>query len=135
NYSIASSNSDLSKMKLLSSIAGLLGGNVTLTSTGAGTLTQPEMVLTAKLNQATVQGLNLPPNTPPPQLYIAIRGGRLIVRGQVGDLVTIEGDGGVAADGALSGLVRLRIPDVAKALALSPKTAGLPGAGSIVADL
>lgn len=135
NYTITSSNLDLSKFKLLSSLANILGGHITLQSTGAGTLTQPELVLTATLNQATIQGLNLPPNTPPPQLYIAIRGGRLIVRGSIGDLLTIEGDGAVAADGTLSGLVRLRIPDVAKALALSPKTAGLPGAGNIVADL
>jgi outer membrane protein insertion porin family len=135
SYTIASSNLDLSKVKLLSSLAGILGGNVTLSSTGAGTLTQPEMVLTATLNQATIQGLNLPPNTAPPQLYIAIRGGRLIVRGSIGDLVTVEGDGGVAADGTLSGLVRLRIPDVARALALSPKTADMPASGAIVADL
>jgi outer membrane protein insertion porin family len=135
SYSIASGSLDLSKFKLLASIAGLLGGNVKLTSSGGGTLDQPELVLEATLNEVTLKGLNLPPNTPPPQLYIAIRGGRLIVRGQVGDLVTIEGDGGVAADGALSGLVRIRIPDIARALALSPKTAAIPAAGSLVADL
>ncbi len=135
SYSIASSNIDLSKLKLLSSIAGLLGGNVTLTSTGAGTLTQPELVLTATLNQATLKGLNLPPNTPPPKIYLAIRNGQLIVRGSVGDLMTIEGDGAVAPDGTLSGLVRVRVPDVAKALALTPKTAALPASGSVVAEL
>src|SRR5437870_5160457 len=63
NYTITSSNLDLSKFKLLSSLANILGGNITLQSTGAGTLTQPEVVLTATLNQATIQGLNLPPNT------------------------------------------------------------------------
>lgn len=135
SYSIASGSLDLSKFKLLSSIANLLGGKVKLTSSGGGTLDQPELVVEATLNEATLKGLNFPPNTPPPQLYIAIRGGRLIVRGQVGDLVTIEGDGGVAADGALSGLVRIRIPDIARALALSPKNASLPVAGSLVADL
>jgi outer membrane protein assembly complex protein YaeT len=135
SYSIASGSLDLSKFKLLSSLAGLLGGNVKLTSSGGGTLDQPELVMEATLNEATLKGLNLPPNTPPPQLYIAVRGGRLIVRGQLGDVVTIEGDGGVAADGALSGLVRIRIPDIARALALSPKMAALPVAGSLVADL
>jgi len=135
SYSIKSGSLDLSKFKLLSSLAGLLGGNVTLNSTGGGTLTQPELVLTATLNQATLKGLNLPPGTPAPQLYIAIRGGRLIVRGSIGELVTVEGDGAVAADGALSGLVRIRIPDLARALALSPSLASVPAAGSIVADL
>jgi len=135
SYTIKSGSLDLSKFKLLSSLAGLLGGNVTLNSTGGGTLTQPELVLTATLNQATLKGLNLPPGTPAPELYIAIRGGRLIVRGNIGNLVTIEGDGGVAADGALSGLVRIRIPDIAKALALTPSLAAVPAAGSLVADL
>jgi outer membrane protein assembly complex protein YaeT len=135
SYSIKSGSLDLSKFKLLSSLAGLLGGTVTLSSTGAGTLTQPELVLQATLNQATLRGLNLPPGTPAPQLYIAIRGGRLIVRGNIGELVTIDGDGAVAEDGALSGLVRVRIPDLARALALSPQLASVPAAGSIVADL
>lgn len=135
SYTIKSAALDLSKFKLLSSLAGLLGGTVTLNSTGAGTLTQPELVLEATLNQATLRGLNLPPGTPAPQLYVAVRGGRLIVRGGIGDLVTIEGDGGVAADGALSGLVTVRVPDIAKALALSPSFSAVPAAGSLVAEL
>src|SRR5262245_17337619 len=135
SYSIASGSLDLSKFKALSSLAKLFGGSITLKSTGAGTIEQPEMVLEATLNQATIQGLNLPPHSPPPQLYVAIRGGRLIVRGSIADLVTIEGDGAVAADGTLSGLVTVRVPDVARALALSPSTAGLPASGSLVAEL
>src|SRR5207249_1376745 len=42
NYTIASGNLDLSKFKLLSSLANILGGNITLKSSGKGTLTQPE---------------------------------------------------------------------------------------------
>ncbi|MDP9360181.1 MAG: translocation/assembly module TamB domain-containing protein [Acidobacteriota bacterium] len=135
SYSIKSSSIDLSKLKVLSSLAGLLGGNITLTSTGAGTLTQPELVLEATLNQVTLRGLNLPPDAPPPKFYIAIRNGQLIVRGSAAGLLTIDGNGSVATDGTLSGLVQVRVTDIAKALAMSPKTATLPASGSLTANL
>jgi len=135
SYTIKSSSIDLSKLKVLSSLAGLLGGNITLSSTGAGTLTQPELVLEATLNQATLKGLNLPPDSPPPTIYIAIRNGQLIVRGSAAGILTIDGNGSVAADGTLSGLVQIKVSDIAKALAMSPKTASLPAAGSLTANL
>ena len=135
NYSIQSSSIDLSKVKVLSSLAGMLGGNLTLTSTGAGTLDQPEAVLNATLNQATLRGLNLPPGSPPPQLYIAIRNGQLIVKGSAADILTIDGTGSVAADGTLSGNVQIRISDLARAVALSPNTAALPAAGKMTVNL
>jgi outer membrane protein assembly complex protein YaeT len=135
SYTIKSSSIDLSKLKLLSSLAGLLGGNITLSSTGAGTLTQPELVLEATLNQATLKGLNLPPDAPPPTLYIAIRNGQLVVKGSAAGVLTIDGNGSVATDGTLSGLVQIKVSDIAKALAMSPKTASLPAAGSLTANL
>ncbi|MEA2164326.1 MAG: translocation and assembly module TamB [Thermoanaerobaculia bacterium] len=135
SYTIKSSSIDLSKLKVFSSLANLLGGNVTLSSTGAGTLEQPEVVLEATLNQATLSGLNLPADAPPPKLYIAIRNGQLIVRGSAAGLLTIEGNGSVATDGTLSGLVQIRVTDIAKALAMSPKTASLPASGSLTANL
>jgi len=135
SYTIKSSSIDLSKLKLLSSLAGLLGGNITLSSTGAGTLTQPELVLEATLNEATLKGLNLPPNAPPPTIYIAIRNGQLIVRGSAAGILTIDGNGSVATDGTLSGLVQIKVTDIAKALAMSPKTATLPASGSLTANL
>ena len=135
SYSIASSNIDLSKLKVLSSLAGLLGGHVTLTSTGAGTLDQPEVVLQATLNEASLRGLSLPSDAPPPQIYLAIRNGQLIVRGSAANVLTIDGNGSVAADGTLGGLVRIKITDIARAVAMSPKTASLPAAGGLTADL
>jgi translocation and assembly module TamB len=135
SYTIKSSSIDLSKLKLLSSLAGLLGGNITLSSTGAGTLTQPELVLEATLNQATLKGLNLPPDAAPPTLYIAIRNGQLIVKGSAAGVLTIDGNGSVATDGTLSGLVQIKVSDIAKALAMSPKTSSLPAAGSLTANL
>ncbi|HEY8131400.1 MAG TPA: translocation/assembly module TamB domain-containing protein [Thermoanaerobaculia bacterium] len=135
SYSIQSSSIDLSKVKVLSTLASLLGGNVTLNSTGAGTFEQPELVVNATLNQATLRGLNLPANTPPPTIYLALRNEQLIVRGSIADMLNIEGNGNVAADGTLSGSVQIRIPDVAKLLSISPNTASFPASGSITANL
>lgn len=135
SYTIQSSSVDLSKLKVLSSLAGLLGGNLTLSSTGAGTMQQPEVVLTATLNQATLRGLNFPADAPPPQLYIAIRNGQLIVRGSAADILAIDGTGSVAADGTLAGNVQIRVTDLARALALSPNTSALPASGKLTANL
>jgi outer membrane protein assembly complex protein YaeT len=135
SYSIQSTSINLSKLKVLSSLAGLLGGNVTLTSTGAGTFEQPELVVNATVNEATLRGLNLPADAPPPTIYLAIRNGQLIVRGSAANVLTIEGNGTVAAGGALSGLIRIKVTDVAKLLAMSPNTAALPAAGSLTANL
>ena len=135
NYSIESGSINLSKVNALSAIAGLLGGNLTITSTGAGTFEQPELVVNATLNQATLKGLNLPAGSAAPTIYIAIRNGQLIVRGSIADLVTIEGNGSVAADSTVTGSVQIKIPDLAKLLAISPNTASVPATGAITANL
>jgi outer membrane protein assembly complex protein YaeT len=134
SYTIKSSSIDLSKLKVLSSLAGLLGGNITLTSTGGGTLDQPELVIEATLNQATLRGLALPPDLPPPTIYVAIRNGRLVVKGSIANLVTIDGDGTVAPDGTLDGLVHIVVNDIAKLLLMSPNTATLPASGNLAID-
>jgi len=135
SYSIESGSIDLSKVKLLSSLAGLLGGNLTISSTGAGTLTQPELVLNATLNQTALKGINYPAGAPPPTLYVAIRNGQLIVKGSAAGFIDINGTGTVAPDGTLSGLVQVRVSDIAKALALSPSFASLPASGSMTMNL
>ncbi|HEV8660627.1 MAG TPA: translocation/assembly module TamB domain-containing protein, partial [Thermoanaerobaculia bacterium] len=135
SYNIASSSIDLSRIKLLSALKGLLGGNVKLTSSGAGTFENPELVVEATLNEATLRGLALPPDAPPPSLYIAIRGGKLIIRGSAANVLTIEGDGTVGQDLAVDGQVRITITDIQKLLAMSPNTATIPASGNAVIDL
>ena len=135
SYTIASGALDLSRFKLLASLKDLLGGNVILKSTGAGTFKNPELVVEATLNDATLRGLQLPAGSPPPSLYIAIRGGRLVVRGSVGDLVTIEGEGAVGENLAVDGLIRLTVTDIARLAAISPKSATIPAAGNFVLDM
>ncbi|HEX7192983.1 MAG TPA: outer membrane protein assembly factor BamA [Thermoanaerobaculia bacterium] len=134
-YTVTSASLDLSKVQLLKSLAGLLGGKVTLTSSGSGTFDHPELFVEATLTDATMKGLALPAGSPPPKIYFAIHNGRLVVRGNVGDIVTIEGDGTVGAGLAVDGLVRITVPDVAKLVALSPSTASLPASGNFTVDL
>ncbi len=135
SYTIQSSSIDLSKLKLLAAVRDLLGGTIKLSSSGAGTFEQPELVVEATLHEATIRGMSLPPDSPPPSIYIAIRNGRLIVRGSIADIVTIEGEGAVGAELAVDGLVRINIKDIAKLVAISPKTVTLPASGNAVIDL
>lgn len=135
SYNITSSNIDLSRIKLFEAIKDLLGGNLTITSTGAGTFDNPELVVEATLNNATIRGLNLPEGSDPPSLYIAIRGGRLIVRGGIADIASIEGEGTVGENMAIDGLVRVIVLDIARAMAISPATASIPASGNLVIDM
>ena len=132
SYTISSSSLDLSRLKLLAGLKDMFGGHVVLKSTGAGTFDKPELVVEATLEGATLRGLTLPEGSAPPSLYIAIRNGRLIVRGSVADIVTIEGEGSVGEQMAVDGLVRITIHDIARAAALSPATATIPASGNAV---
>jgi outer membrane protein insertion porin family len=132
SYTIASSSLDLSRLKLLEGLKDLLGGNITLRSTGAGTFDQPELVVEATLNEATLRGLTLPPGSAPPTLYLAIRNGQLIVRGAIADLVTIEGEGTLGENSAVDAIVRVNITDLARLAQISPKTATIPASGNVV---
>ena len=135
SYTITSSALDPAKLKILAGLGDLFGGTLTIKSTGAGTFTQPELVVEVALSNAILRGLELPAGTAPPSLYLAIRGGKLIVRGSVADIVTIEGEGTVGENMAVDGNVRVTIADLAKAMALSPMTSSLPASGNIVLDL
>ena len=135
SYTITSSALDPSKLQIAKGLSDLLGGRIVLRSTGAGTFAQPELVIEAELEGATLSGLTLPEGTPPPSLYLAIRGGRLIVRGGIADIVSIEGDGAVGENMAVDGTVRVTVHDIARALAISPATASLPASGNLVLDL
>lgn len=132
SYTIASSNLDLSRLTLLAGLKDLLGGNITLRSTGAGSFDQPELVVEATLNEATLRGLRLPEGSAPPTLYFAIRNGKLVVRGAIADIVTVEGEGTVGENMAVDALVRVNVTDIAKLASISPKTATIPAGGNLV---
>jgi len=140
SYTIASSAIDASKLKSVAGLSDLLGGRIVLKSTGAGTFTRPELVVEAQLEGATLRGLALPAGTPPPSFYLAIRNERLIVRGGIEDIITIEGDAFVGQNSlgenmAIDGNVRVTVHDIARAVAISPATSSLPASGNLVLDL
>jgi outer membrane protein assembly factor BamA len=135
SYTITSSALDPSKLKIAAGLSDLFGGRIVLRSTGAGTFTQPELVVEAELEGATLRGLTLPEGTAPPSLYLAIRNGRLIVRGALADIISIEGEGAVGENMAVDGTVRITVHDIARAVAISPMTASLPASGNLVLDL
>jgi len=133
-YEITSSNLDLSKLKILSSLSNLLGGHITLVSRGGGTFDQPELMVQATLNEATIKGLSLPPGTPAPTIYLSIHNGRLTIKGSVADVLTIDGDGTIGADFAVDGNVKIAISDIAKLVSFFPQTQSLPAAGSMTIE-
>ena len=135
NYSITASRIDIARIGALRGLAGLFGGRVTLRSTGAGTTEDPEIVVEATLDDATIRGLALPPGAAPPTIYLAVRDGQLIVRGSIADVLTVEGSGTVAPDMTVNGLVRVVVTDIARLVALSPTTATLPASGNLTIDL
>jgi hypothetical protein len=135
SYTIASSSIDLSRIIFLAGLRTLFGGQLVLQSSGAGTFTQPELVVEARIAEGTLTGLTLPPGAPPPSLYIAIRGGRMIVRGGIADIVNIEGEGTVGENMEIDGLVRVTVAALARALSIAPQTATIPAAGNLVLDL
>ena len=135
NYSIQSADLDVSRVKLLAGLGKFFGGRLQITSSGAGTLDQPELVIDATLNQATLQGIDVPEGTPPPKLYVALRNGQLIIKGGAFDLFSIDGTGTVGAGNALDGTARIVITDVAKFLATFAPRTQLPVSGSLTMDL
>jgi len=133
-YEITSSNVDLSKLKALSQLSNLLGGNITFVSRGGGTFDQPELMVQATLNEATIKGLSLPPGTPAPTIYLSIHNGRLKIEGSVADVLSIDGDGTFGADAAVDGMVRITISDIAKFISFFPQTQTLPASGNITIE-
>ncbi len=135
SYSIKSTNLDLSKIRLLGQLNQLFGGKLTITSTGAGTTDQPEVVLEATLSEGVIKGIALPADVPPPTVYVAIRNGRLTVKGSAFSAITIDGDGSLSPAGDLDGLVHVQISDIAKLVNIFSASSALPAAGHARIDL
>jgi len=135
NYSIQSADLDVSRVKLLAGLGKFFGGRLQITSRGAGTLEQPELIIDATLNQATLQGIDVPEGSPPPRLYVALRNGQLIIKGSAFDLFSIDGSGTVGAGNALDGTARIVVTDAAKFLATFAPQTQLPISGSLTMDL
>jgi outer membrane protein insertion porin family len=134
SYVIQSADIDVGRLNLPEALRGIFGGRLRITSSGAGTFERPELVVEATLFDGVLQGTELPPGMPPPTLYLAIRDGRLIVRGSAFDVMTIAGEGTVAADGELDGAVQLVISDLGQFLSFVAPASDVPVRGSLVVD-
>ncbi|MEO8216710.1 MAG: outer membrane protein assembly factor BamA [Acidobacteriota bacterium] len=134
SYMIEAPDLDLSKFKTLSMASSPITGRLTLSSTGAGTLKQPEIVLQGTLNDAVLNGTKVPAGNAPPQIYLAIRNGELVVRGSAFDALVVEGTGTVSPAGDLDGKVTVRIDDLSKIGPIIAPAAEVPVAGSVVAE-
>lgn len=135
SYSIQSADLDVAKVKLLAGLGKFFGGRLQIVSSGAGTLEAPELIIDATLNQAALQGIDVPEGSPPPKLYVALRNGQLVIRGSAFDLLSIEGSGTVGAGNALDGTARIAVTDVAKFMTTFAPQAQLPISGSLTLDL
>ncbi|HXI14021.1 MAG TPA: outer membrane protein assembly factor BamA [Thermoanaerobaculia bacterium] len=135
SYIINSSQIDLSKVRLLASLSKLLGGKVKLSSTGAGTLESPEVVIEATLDEGSFRGVNFPKDAAAPSFYIALRNSNLTIRGNAFDAASIEGTGRLTADNSLDGLVRITVSNLAKLISLFPNAGQLPAEGELIVDL
>jgi outer membrane protein assembly complex protein YaeT len=134
-YTIESSSIDLAQLEIFRSLREMFGGRIRITSSGAGTMDNPELVVQAELLDGAVQGIQLPAGSPPPSLYIAIREGRLVIRGSIDGIVTIEGNGSVGTEMAVEAAARITVHDVARLLSLSPRTATIPAGGNMIVDV
>ncbi|HEY5611541.1 MAG TPA: translocation/assembly module TamB domain-containing protein, partial [Thermoanaerobaculia bacterium] len=135
SYLVRGEQVDISRIAIFGAISKFFSGRLNITSSGAGTLAQPEIVLEVTLAEGTIAGAEFPPGAPPPTFYFAIREGTMTIRGSAFDVVSIEGGGTVGPNSELDGSVQIRVADVARFLAIFAPASGMPGAGQIVVDL
>jgi outer membrane protein insertion porin family len=132
---IQTADIDIDRVGLLEPLARMLGGRLRIVSTGVGTLERPEFVLEAVIEDARIRGFDLPVDAAPPRLYIALREGRLIVRGDAFGVMEIEGEGTVSPEGDLDGLIRVGIVDLGDFLEIVAPGTDVTAAAPLVADL
>ncbi|HVR42688.1 MAG TPA: outer membrane protein assembly factor BamA [Thermoanaerobaculia bacterium] len=122
SYTLEPGELDLSRIGLLSALEGLFGGRIRISSTGAGTFEQPDLLVEAVLVEGAVQGRELPVEGEPPRLYFAMRGGQLRIIGSAWDALAIEGTGLVQPDGTIDGSVEIRVADLQTLLEHTSRT-------------
>jgi autotransporter translocation and assembly factor TamB len=135
SYVIRSSDLDVSRLQSFAALRRFFGGRLRLTSSGAGTFDQPEVVVEATLIDGALGGTTLPADAPPPSIYFATREGRLVIRGSGLNAFSITGDGTIAPDGTVDGAVRIEVTDVARLLSVFSPATDFPASGNLVVHL
>ncbi|HUO85562.1 MAG TPA: translocation/assembly module TamB domain-containing protein, partial [Thermoanaerobaculia bacterium] len=126
---------DLSKLETLGALADLVGGRLRILSSGAGTLRSPEIVLQATLLDAEIRGVEIPEDLPPPELYLAVRDGQLVIRGSAFGAATLTGEGVITDAGELDGDVELVVTDMQRLMGILAPGSELPIAGQLAANI
>lgn len=135
SYTIEPTELDLSRVEVLAGLADLFRGSVRVSSTGAGTFTQPDLLIEANLLEGGLfRGRPLPEGEQP-RLYIALSNGQLRINAIAWDALRVEGTGFVAEDGSLTGTVTATIPDFQKLMQLVAAGAPIDATGSAVVEL
>lgn len=135
SYVIRSSELDVSRLESFAALRRLFGGRLRITSSGAGTFDQPEVVVEATLVDGALAGAALPPDVPPPTIYFATREGRLVIRGSGLNAFSMTGDGTIAPDGTLQGAARIEVTDAARLLGVFSPATDFPVSGRFAIDL
>ncbi len=135
SYVVQPTTIDLSLVGLLASLEGIVDGKLQITSSGAGTLESPELVIEATLVDGSILGSPIPPEAEQPRFYLAVRDGDLVVRGAAFDTLTIVGEGRLGAEGELSGDVNIAVEDLERLMEIVNPDSGLQLKGALTADL
>ncbi len=135
SYIIQPTEIDLSKVSSLGGLADLIGGTLHISSSAAGTLQQPEVVVEATLENGRIRGADLPPGMPPPKFYLAIRDGRMIIQGSAFGALTVDGNGSVGPEGGLDGLVHIAVSDLKTLLDVVAPGSESTVSGRLVAEV
>lgn len=134
-YLIQPSTIDLAQVELLRGLEGIVGGTLQITSSGAGTAEDPELVIEARLVNGSILGSPIPEDAEQPQFYLAVRDGNLVIRGSALDTLTIVGEGRITEGGAISGDVNVEIDDLQRLVQVINPASTLQLQGAVTADL
>ncbi|MCM2313813.1 MAG: translocation/assembly module TamB domain-containing protein [Thermoanaerobaculia bacterium] len=135
-YVLQSRGIDLSKLKGWPDLDETVSGMLVLTSSGAGNMKHPEIVIDARLEDARILGYEGGPDTPPSTLFVAVKPQGFTVEGSLGHLARIKGSGTVdAGTGELAGSVRAVVDAGAPVLVDLSKKYELVTSGSAALEL
>ncbi len=133
SYIVRSADIDLARVQVLGGLSKLFSGRLRMTSTGAGTADDPEIVVDAVIEGGTFRGAPIPAGQEP-RFYLAMRNGQLIIKASAIGAMSLEASGTFAKSGTIDATGQLRIEDVTAFMALVSPTTEFPATGNLVVD-
>jgi hypothetical protein len=128
-YVISASEIDLEKLRGYPGLRDVLVGKAVVVSSGAGTLTDPEIALDIRVQNAVL--LDVPVADPGLSLFLSLRNGQFSLKGNVGPVFAIEGSGLLDVEsGAIEGEISAAVANVANLLRQFEKRSGVSAKGT-----